>query len=329
MRRPSAHRFPTDSTFHPSKMRIQKARLRLASAERLRQRSSARKETLMPAFENGWICRHCWCSNREFDGRCYRCHADRDPAFHSAESRPIAQASAPAPEAEPRPVVSHLLTEAPTKSLSGAAVTSPVGRRPGTCGSCQQPLAGDELFCTRCGAPTEPSGVSAKPEEPFRAATPVGAARTVRLPNPAESARRGYQLIVAKLSSALVTLARPVQAAARFYQWGTDRIQRTRDAVRTVRQHGQVVLFVAWVVLMTLAALLFSGLGEDASFGGGGRAFASMAMVLTVGAFSAVTASLTILMLGGRLSARDQQGQPRALDDARGATAARADHPAR
>ena len=282
----------------------------------------------MPAFENGWICRHCWCSNREFDGRCYRCHADRDPAYHSAESRTAAQASAPAAEAEPRPVVSHSLTESPAESPSAAAVTSPVGQRPGTCGICQQPLAGDERFCTRCGAPTEPSGVSAKPEEPFRAATPVGAARTVRLPNPAESARRGYRLIVAQLSSVLVTLTRPVHAPARLYQRGKARIQRARDAVRTVRQHGQVVLFVAWVVLMTLAALLFSGLGESASFAGGGRALASMAMVLTVGAFSAVTASLTILMLGGRLSARDPQGRPRPLDDAQSATAARADHPA-
>jgi hypothetical protein len=29
----------------------------------------------MPTFENGWICRECWCANRETDERCYRCHA--------------------------------------------------------------------------------------------------------------------------------------------------------------------------------------------------------------------------------------------------------------
>jgi len=29
----------------------------------------------MPTFENGWICRECWCANRETDARCYRCHA--------------------------------------------------------------------------------------------------------------------------------------------------------------------------------------------------------------------------------------------------------------
>ncbi len=29
----------------------------------------------MPTFENGWICRECWCANRETDDRCYRCHA--------------------------------------------------------------------------------------------------------------------------------------------------------------------------------------------------------------------------------------------------------------
>jgi hypothetical protein len=29
----------------------------------------------MPTFENGWICRKCWCANRETDDRCYRCHA--------------------------------------------------------------------------------------------------------------------------------------------------------------------------------------------------------------------------------------------------------------
>ena len=29
----------------------------------------------MPTFENGWICRECWCANRETDTRCYRCHS--------------------------------------------------------------------------------------------------------------------------------------------------------------------------------------------------------------------------------------------------------------
>src|SRR2546428_2344797 len=34
--------------------------------------------TPVPTFENGWICRECWCANRESDARCYRCHAPQE-----------------------------------------------------------------------------------------------------------------------------------------------------------------------------------------------------------------------------------------------------------
>jgi hypothetical protein len=68
----------------------------------------------MPTFENGWICRKCWCANRETDERCYRCHAvpERrempEPATYSTpdgkpneERRKVSSLTAPAVTREP------------------------------------------------------------------------------------------------------------------------------------------------------------------------------------------------------------------------------------
>lgn len=80
----------------------------------------------MPTFENGWICRECWCANRETDERCYRCHAvpERrvmpEPATYSTpdgkpneERKKVSSLTGPAvprePEASP--------AKAPTPSI--------------------------------------------------------------------------------------------------------------------------------------------------------------------------------------------------------------------
>jgi hypothetical protein len=127
--------------------------------------------------------------------------------------------------------------------------------------------------------------------------------------------------MVVKLRSAADTVTRPWHSAVAFYQRAGDAIkkrsrdalQRGRETVQTVRQSGHIVLIVGWVVLMSLAALFLSGLG----------AFASVALVLTMGAFSAVTAALTTLMLGGHFGVRHPERRMPALDDSHAQ-----DHPA-
>jgi hypothetical protein len=285
----------------------------------------------MPTFENGWICRQCWCSNREYDGRCYRCHADRDPATVRSEPRPVDRPAPSALEASPQPVVSHLLSAVPKEHA--AAGPAPAARQSAFCSHCHQPLSGDESFCTKCGAPTTLSAAVAEPKEPVVTtargevvATPAAVRRTIEIPNPLEWARRGYRLVMTGLRSVFVTITAPVRAVATFYRNTRMGISRAGAGVRGLRHNATIVLFVGWVVLMALAAVLLAGLGDAASAAFPARAVSSMAIVLTVGAFSAVTAALTVLMMGGRVSDR-AQARPQAHDEAQGGPArAMADH---
>jgi hypothetical protein len=59
----------------------------------------------MPTFENGWICRECWCANRETDTRCYRCHAV--PKRHEMPE-PVTFSTPDGKPNEERPKVSSL-----------------------------------------------------------------------------------------------------------------------------------------------------------------------------------------------------------------------------
>ncbi|MDP9272720.1 MAG: hypothetical protein M3O93_04190, partial [Chloroflexota bacterium] len=197
---------------------------------------------------------------------------------------------------------------------------------------CHQPLSGDESFCTKCGAPTTLSAAVAEPKKPVVTATPgevvatpAAVRRTIEIPNPLEWARRGYRLVMTGLGSVFVTITAPVRAVATFYRNTRMGISRAGAGVRGLRHNATVLLFVGWVVLMALAALLLAGLGDAASTAFPARAVSSMAIVLTVGAFSAVTAALTVLMMGGRVSDR-AQARPQARDEAQGPARAVADH---
>lgn len=79
----------------------------------------------MPTFENGWICRKCWCANRETDDRCYRCHAEPERrvmpepvTFSTPEGKPneerkkVSSLTGPAPVREPEPTPATVATPA-------------------------------------------------------------------------------------------------------------------------------------------------------------------------------------------------------------------------
>jgi hypothetical protein len=177
------------------------------------------------------------------------------------------------------------------------------------------------------------SAAVAEPKEPVVTATPgevvatpATARRTIEIPNPLEWARRGYRLVMAGLRSVFVTITAPVRAVATFYRNTRMGISRAGAGVRGLRHNATIVLFVGWVVLMAVAAVLLAGLGDAASTAFPARAVSSMAIVLTIGAFSAVTAALTVLMMGGRVS-EHAQARPQARDEAQGGPArAMADH---
>jgi hypothetical protein len=100
----------------------------------------------VPTFENGWICRECWCANREQDGRCYRCHVDR-PVYgvvpELASAAP-AQATLVVPEpTAPQPAVIKLQTAEPT------ADARPIGHY---CLTCGRKMLDGASFCTQCGS---------------------------------------------------------------------------------------------------------------------------------------------------------------------------------
>jgi voltage-gated potassium channel len=113
----------------------------------------------VPTFDDGWICRECWCANREHDGRCYRCHAERPdyivPDLAKATPAPaskielpvIAAAAAPADE---------------VASLKPAPVEAVHRHR--FCLSCGRQLLQGAAFCTQCGTPASERGPAGERE---------------------------------------------------------------------------------------------------------------------------------------------------------------------
>ena len=116
----------------------------------------------MPTFENGWICRQCWCANREFDGRCYRCHAERPDEFGTLQVDEVRKPADATPQATiaAMPLPAEEPAESPTVLTEGSAPRQP-GRFCLRCGNHLAPTAG---FCTQCGAAvaeTDPVAVAA------------------------------------------------------------------------------------------------------------------------------------------------------------------------
>ena len=125
----------------------------------------------MPTFDNGWICRECWCANREFDSRCYRCHADRpewvgtltvdEVGKRSEPEAPAMVTAMPAPPEEP--------ATSPAVMTEGSATRQP-GRFCLRCGHHLAPGAG---FCTQCGTAAVETDADIAAEAPV--APPAGA----------------------------------------------------------------------------------------------------------------------------------------------------------
>jgi hypothetical protein len=108
----------------------------------------------VPTFENGWICRECWCANRESDARCYRCHAPQEGI--SAAQVSTAATAIPSEEADEAVV-------------AGAHATAGISY----CLTCGEVMDADARICSTCGTPAEAAEpVAAAVAEPEPAAPP-------------------------------------------------------------------------------------------------------------------------------------------------------------
>jgi hypothetical protein len=156
----------------------------------------------VPTFDNGWICRECWCANREQDGRCYRCHVDR-PDYGV-----VPEASAAAAPAQATLVVSEPV-EPPTAAAikppaEPTADTRQIGRY---CLTCGRKLLEGASFCTQCGSrsaedePTEIPTVGAGPAENVAAAVAKPRRPTMPRVDPRAALNRvrvGYVAFIAR-----------------------------------------------------------------------------------------------------------------------------------
>jgi hypothetical protein len=116
----------------------------------------------VPTFENGWICRECWCANRESDARCYRCHAPQE------DIQPV-QVNAS--------VVAKPAEEADDDGATRAAATAGISY----CMTCGEVMDADARICSQCGTPTqEAEPVVTEPAEPQTPA-PAPAPRAPRV----------------------------------------------------------------------------------------------------------------------------------------------------
>jgi hypothetical protein len=125
----------------------------------------------VPTFENGWICRECWCANRESDARCYRCHAPQEgiqvvPAGAMATAKPA--------------------DEAEDAGVTNAASTPGISY----CMTCGEVMDADARICSQCGTPAEEAEpavtATAEPQAPAPARAPR-APRVAVLPRLRES----------------------------------------------------------------------------------------------------------------------------------------------
>lgn len=105
----------------------------------------------MPTFDNGWICKECWCANREQDNRCYRCHIAR-PEYAVLDEAPVMAAPsehklAAEPAGPPAGIIKRL-----TGGAEQPPAAPPVGR---FCLTCGRKLLDGAAFCTQCGTPSD------------------------------------------------------------------------------------------------------------------------------------------------------------------------------
>ena len=114
----------------------------------------------VPTFENGWICRECWCANRESDARCYRCHAPQPDAPAVAFDTVAKAVEQPVEESEAEAALAP----------QAAAATS-------FCLTCGQPMDADARICSKCGTPAHELGAVVNVE-----AAPAPAPPAVRAP---------------------------------------------------------------------------------------------------------------------------------------------------
>ena len=145
----------------------------------------------MSTFENGWICRECWSANREFDGRCYRCHAARPDGsgvltidqVGATESEVVAQTVATAPEAVEHP------------AGDGQSAARPLGSY---CLRCGHKLLDRAAYCTQCGMAT---GTQEATQAPDKVKAKSSSVRSTRRGQQARDSRQFFEQMRSAFSS--------------------------------------------------------------------------------------------------------------------------------
>jgi hypothetical protein len=197
----------------------------------------------MPTFENGWICRECWCANRETDERCYRCHA---VPKRREMPEPITFSTPDGMPNEERKKVS---------SLTGPAVAREPEASPPKAPSPKIPLS-----------------------ERLRSLVIVTRARATIA---------ALTLAFARLTSfGRAVRHAPGSGAQRVSQGVRGARHEAGSRWRSALAHRRAWLGAAWVVSALSCALLFSA-ALHAPFA------ASLLMVISVAAFSGLTAAVT------------------------------------
>jgi hypothetical protein len=125
----------------------------------------------VPTFENGWICRECWCANRESDARCYRCHAPQE----GIQVVPVGVMA-----------TAKLADEAEDAGVTNAAATPGISY----CMTCGEVMDAGARICSQCGTPAEeaePVAAATAEPEPTAPAPAPRAPRVAILPRLRES----------------------------------------------------------------------------------------------------------------------------------------------
>jgi hypothetical protein len=280
-------------------------------------------------FENGWICKNCWTANREQDGHCYRCHQER-PNY-------------PSPEAPSQPTVTRAARSArKVVRVLPAATPAPLAATTAACPACDRPLTPKASFCTQCGTQVgaaERISPDRHPEaDPAQAVRPVAISPQVSIPEPVvltdrppASPRRwslprpwqAWSPLAGRISfigifrnrvRAMGEWPRRLKASAPpFRRWITDARRVWVQSVRPTRQRSRLFwLSVAWVGgVCGASALLFAYAGASQS---GGQLLTSLVLVLVLCVLSALTASVTSVILVRREVVTGMTAERRHLD---------------
>jgi hypothetical protein len=289
----------------------------------------------MPTFENGWICRKCWTANRERDGSCYRCHAER-PDY--SEPVPIFS-QRPAPAAAPTPAPEP----AAPRFAAVASEPEPAPVDLSACAGCGEVLLPEAKFCVRCGLstakdarparrPTPPIASEAPARVTFTPPAPAQAPQAASVAEEEESESRNPLLPhlemphlemphveMPRMQMPRVTMPKPsaagmTESLAVAFRRVLAAIAQLPPVAAVIRaasavagawrrvlafrqQRTEVWLFVGWLGLMGASTVLLFAYAGVGRGDVAGQLLNGMLVVLALSVLSALTAALTITLL--------------------------------